>query len=94
MAQDDGFQEIKVCKRHISEGTSQKSKMLTTPVPTSAAVMLLPKAVVICNLFAALRTTDMDTDITGAENTLPEQEAFRKTGGPPPIVMTSITDLT
>jgi hypothetical protein len=33
----------------------------------------------------------MDTETTGAENT--EQEAPRKSGRPPPIVMTSITNL-
>jgi hypothetical protein len=35
----------------------------------------------------------MDTETTGAENTLPEKEAPRKSGRPPPIVMTSTTNL-
>jgi hypothetical protein len=35
----------------------------------------------------------MDTKTTGAENTLPEQEAPRKTDRPPPIVMSSTTNL-
>jgi hypothetical protein len=34
----------------------------------------------------------MDMDTTGAENTLPEQEAPREPSRPPPI-MTSITNL-
>jgi hypothetical protein len=45
------------------------------------------------NFFAPLRTIDIDTDTTGAENTLPEQEASRKPCRPPPIVMTSTTNL-
>jgi hypothetical protein len=55
--------------------TQQSAKNLTESVPTSAAVKLPPKAVPIHNYFAPLRTTDMDTETTGAENTLPEQEA-------------------
>jgi hypothetical protein len=35
----------------------------------------------------------MDTETAGAENALPEQEAPRKSGGPPPIVITSTTNL-
>jgi hypothetical protein len=35
----------------------------------------------------------MDTETTGAENTLPEQETPKKSGRPPPIVMTSATNL-
>jgi hypothetical protein len=52
-----------------------------------------PKAVPTRNGFAPLRTTGMDTETSGAENTLPEQEAPRKSGRPPPIVMTSTTNL-
>jgi hypothetical protein len=35
----------------------------------------------------------MDTETSGAENILPEQEAPRKSGRPSPIVMTSTTNL-
>jgi hypothetical protein len=35
----------------------------------------------------------MDTEATGAQNALPEQEASRKSGRPPSIVMTSTTNL-
>jgi hypothetical protein len=35
----------------------------------------------------------MDTEATEAENTLPEKEVLRKSGRPPPIVMTSTTNL-
>jgi hypothetical protein len=35
----------------------------------------------------------MDIDTTVTENTLPEQEAPRKPGRPPPIVMISTTNL-
>jgi hypothetical protein len=35
----------------------------------------------------------MDTETTGAENTLPEQQALRKPGRAPPIMTTSTTNL-
>jgi hypothetical protein len=34
------------------------------------------------NSFALLRTSDMDTETTGEENTLPEQVVLRKPGRP------------
>jgi hypothetical protein len=40
-----------------------------------------------------IRTTDMDTETTGAESALPEQEAPRKSGRPPAIMITSTTNL-
>jgi hypothetical protein len=52
-----------------------------------------PKALSTRKFFSSFRTTDMDTETTGAENTLPEQEAPRKSGRPPPIGMTFITKL-
>jgi hypothetical protein len=45
------------------------------------------------NFFAVLRTTDIHTENTEAENTLLEQEAHRNPGRPPPIVITSTTNL-
>jgi hypothetical protein len=50
-------------------------------------------AVLTRNFFAHLRTPDMDTETISTENTLSEQEAPRKPGRPPPIVMTSTTNL-
>jgi hypothetical protein len=35
----------------------------------------------------------MDTDSTGAENALPEEEVPRKLGRPPPIMMTFATNI-
>jgi hypothetical protein len=92
-APDDDFQEVKTRKRHIFNDTSQTAKKSTTPVAISAAVKPPPKSLLTLNIFALLRTTDMDTETTQAENTLPKQEAPRKSGGPPPIVMTSTTNL-
>jgi hypothetical protein len=46
-----------------------------------------------CNFFSPLRTTDVDTETTATEDTLPEQEAPRKSGRPPPVVMTFTTNL-
>jgi hypothetical protein len=89
-AQEDNFQEIKRRKGHISNNTSQTDKNSTKPV---SAVKLPPRAVLTRNFFASPRTTDMDMEATTAENVLPEQEARRKPGRPPPIVMTSTTNL-
>jgi hypothetical protein len=60
MAQDDDFHEIEICRKHISNDTSQTAKKSTKTVPASAAVKMSPKAVLICNFFAPFRTTDMD----------------------------------
>jgi hypothetical protein len=76
MAQGN-FQEIKRCKRHISNNTLQTAKKSTKPVPTSAAVKLPPKSVLTCNVFASFRTTDMDRETIGAEITLLKQKALR-----------------
>jgi hypothetical protein len=92
-AQDDDFQELKRYKRHISNDISQTAKKSIKPVPTSVAVKLPPKSVLTCNFFAPLRTTDMDTETTGTENALPEQETPIKPGRPPPVMMTSTTNL-
>jgi hypothetical protein len=51
-----------------------------------------PKAVVTCNFFAPLRTTDMDTETTEAVKKLPELEAPREPGRPP-LIMSSTTNL-
>jgi hypothetical protein len=92
MTHDDDFQEVKRCKRHISNDTSQTTKKSTISDTKSAASKLPTKAVITLNFFAPLRTNDMDMVTTGAENTLPD-EAPRKSGRPPPIVMTSTTNL-
>jgi hypothetical protein len=74
-AQDDEFREVKRRKRPNSNGNSQSAKKSTKTVPTSAAIKLPQKAASTRNYLAPLRTTDMDRETTGAENTLPEQEA-------------------
>jgi hypothetical protein len=68
-AQDDDFQEIKRCKRHISNNTSQTAKKSIEPVPTYAAVKLPSKSMLTRGSFASLRTTDMDREATGVEDT-------------------------
>jgi hypothetical protein len=91
-AQDDDFRQVKKRRRQISNDISQTAKKLTKPAPTSITVKLPPKVVVTHNFYAPLRT-DRNMKTTGADNTLPEQEAPRKSGRPPPTVMTSTTNL-
>jgi hypothetical protein len=62
----DDFQEVKRCKRCISNGTSETAKKLTKSVPISTAVKQIPKAVPTHNFFSPLRTNDMDTETNGA----------------------------
>jgi hypothetical protein len=55
---------------------------------TPDTVNTLPKEVVTRNYFAPLRTAEMDTDAVPHEEAVPG-----KTGRPPPIVLTSATNL-
>jgi hypothetical protein len=64
------------------------------PVPTSAAFKLPQKRALTYKFFAPLGTTDMNTETGGAQHTLPQQEAPRKSGRPPPTVITSATNFT
>jgi hypothetical protein len=63
-AQDDDFQEVKRGKRHISKDASRTAKKPTRSVLISTTVKLPPRVVLNRNLFAPLRTTDMDTETT------------------------------
>jgi hypothetical protein len=92
-AQDDDFREVEKCKRRNSDDTSQLEKNSTKTVPISAAFKLPQKAVSTRKFFAPLRTTGMDTETAGAENNLPVQESPIKSYRPPPILMTSTTNL-
>jgi hypothetical protein len=92
-AQDDDLQEVKIYKRPISNDTSESAKKSTKSVPVSTPVEQIPKAVQTRNFFAPLKTNDMYMETKVAESTLLEQEALRKSGSPPPIVMTSTTNL-
>jgi hypothetical protein len=49
--------------------------------------------VITRNLFASLRTKEKNKETTGAENTLPEKQAPRKSDRPPSIAMNSTTNL-
>jgi hypothetical protein len=49
--------------------------------------------VVTRNFFAPLRSATMDTDSSIAEATPQEEAVPRKTGRPPPIVITAATNL-
>jgi hypothetical protein len=82
-AQSDDFREVKTRKRRYSDDTSQTAKKSAISVPKSAAFKLPIEAVPTRNFFAPLGTNDMHT----------EKEAPRKSGRPPPVVVTSTTNL-
>jgi hypothetical protein len=92
-APDDDFQEVKRRIRHMPNDTSQTAKKSTISAPKSAAGQLPTKAVITRNFFAPLRTNDMDTEATEAENSRPENQAPRKSGRLPTVGMTSTTNL-
>jgi hypothetical protein len=91
---DDGFQEVRRRKRQSSEESTKVSKKPTVPVPatTPAAVQPAPRDTATRNYFAPLRTADMDTDATTETVTL-EEAVPSKTCRPPPIALTSTTNL-
>jgi hypothetical protein len=62
-------------------------------IPLSTTVKQTPKALPIRKPFATLRTNAMDMETTRTEKILPEQEALRQSGRPPPITITSTTNL-
>jgi hypothetical protein len=67
------FHEIKRSKRHISNDTSQAAKKPTKPLPASPAIKLPSKAV-LAHILSPGRTIDTDTETTGTENTLAENQ--------------------
>jgi hypothetical protein len=92
-AQDDDIQEVKRRERLVCNGISETTTKAIKSVPISTTVKQAPKAVPTSKFFAPLRTNDMDMETTGGEKTLPEQEAPRKSGRPPPTVITYTTYL-
>jgi hypothetical protein len=77
MAQGEDFQEVKRRKRQISNNTLHAANKSTKTVPKSTVVKVSPKEVLTHNFIAPL-STDMDTETTGAENIIPEQEAPKR----------------
>jgi hypothetical protein len=69
---NDDIHDVKRCKRCISNNISQTANKSTKPILISAAVKLPPKSVLSRSSFTPLRTTVMDTETTGSENSLPE----------------------
>jgi hypothetical protein len=89
--QHDGFQEVRRRKRHNMQEaakTSKKAAVQSTPQPESNS----PKEIATRNFYAPLRTTEMDTDAANAEAS-PRETTTAIIGRPPPIILTSATNL-
>jgi hypothetical protein len=84
--QDDGFQEVRRRKR---QSTGETERMNKKPVPATLA----PKEVPTQNFFATLLTTNMETESSRAEVSSEEDVALQNTGRPPPIILTTTTNL-
>jgi hypothetical protein len=84
--QGDGFKEVRNRKRHSSQEATSSPKKATLPAPSTK--------VATKNFFAPLLTANMDTDSPAAESSPATEEAVpTKAGRPPPIVLTSATNL-
>jgi hypothetical protein len=84
---EDGFKEVRRRKRNSSNETAP-----TTKKAVSAAEVTPQTEVPTRNFFAPLRAP-MDTESAGAETTVNEETVPGKTGRPPPIILTSQTNL-
>jgi hypothetical protein len=91
--QEDGFQEVRRKKRRTTHETAETSKKEAVQTITSIALNVRLKEVVTRNIFAPLRTVDMDTDASGTEATSNEEAVPSTTGRPPPVILTSTANL-
>jgi hypothetical protein len=83
--QEDGFKKVHRRKRHCHEESTQAMKKVALP---ESNVKVATR-----NFFAPLRTNDMDTDFPDTESTTTEKAVEEKSGRPPPIVLTSSSNL-
>jgi hypothetical protein len=86
--QEDGFKEVRRRKRRSTNEAAPTSKK-----PAAAATSTPTNEVAKRNFFAPLRATTMDTDSSGTEATTLEEAVPGKAGRPPPIILTSTTNL-
>jgi hypothetical protein len=87
-SQDDGFKEVRGRKRQSTNEAAPTSKK-----PAAEATNTNKQEVPTRNFFAPLRSTTMETDSSGAEATALEEAVPGKAGRPPPIILTSTTNL-
>jgi hypothetical protein len=90
---EDDFQEVRRRKRRATDETTGTSKKATVQTKTPTALNIPPKEVVTRNFFAPLKAADTDTDASGTEANSNEEAVPGKTGRPPPIILTSTTNL-
>jgi hypothetical protein len=85
-AQDNDFHKVRRRKRQSTSETDCTSK---EPVPATPE----PKEVPTRNFFAPLWTTNMETESPCVEASMEEEAAPQKTCRPPPVFLTSPTNL-
>jgi hypothetical protein len=90
---EDDFQEVRRRNRRATDETTGTSKKATVQTKTPTALNILPKEVVTRTIFAPLKAADIDTDASGTEAISNEKAVPGKTGRPPPIILTSTTNL-
>jgi hypothetical protein len=87
-SQDDGFKEVRKRKRHSTNEAASTSKK-----PAAEANNTTKQEVATLNFFAPLWASTMETDSSGAEATTLDDAVPGKAGRPPPIILTSTTNL-
>jgi hypothetical protein len=90
------FREQRRRKRNPSDEQPAVLKKTAGSVPAKTSptgVSYPPKTVVTRNFFAPLRVAEMDTESSTTEGSPYEESAVGKRGRPPPIVLTSATNL-
>jgi hypothetical protein len=85
---DDGFKEVRRRKRHSTNEAAPISKKLAAEAKSTTNPKVAPR-----KFFAPLRAATRETDFSGAEATTLEEAVPGKAGRPPPIILTSTTNL-
>jgi hypothetical protein len=83
--QTDDFKEVRNRKQHSTAEAARSPKKAAVPTPAGQ--------VPTKNFFAPLRITQMDTDAPVAESSTEEASAPSKAARPPPVILTSATNL-
>jgi hypothetical protein len=68
-------------------------RLRTSKKAAAVAISITNNEVATLNFFAPLRATNMDTDSSGTEATTLEETVPGKAGKPPPIILTSVSNL-
>jgi hypothetical protein len=92
--EEEGFQEVRRRKRHGTNKSAKTTKKAAVQAKASPPITK-PSATEVATrkFFAPLRAAQMDTEAPATEGSTSEDTAARKPGRPPPIILTTPTNL-